>query len=49
MSIGKFGLRIIYKDGRKDFEWFIEEKLRDAEFKRYKRHWGVLRVKRVNK
>lgn len=49
MSVGKFGLRIIYRDGHKNLEWFIEKNLRDAEYKRYKRSPAVFRVTRVSR
>lgn len=49
MKTGKFGLRILFNDGKKDFEWFVEEKLRDSEYKRYKRNRFVSTVRKVSR
>lgn len=49
MSKGKFGIRVVFKSGRKDFQWYIEERLRDLEYKRYKRSRSVSLVRKVNK
>lgn len=46
---GKFGLRIVFKNRKKDFQWYIEKSLRDSEFKRYKKSWSVDSVKKVSR
>lgn len=49
MIESKFGLRILFKDGGKSVEWYIEKALRDSEYKRYRENWSVVRVKKINR
>lgn len=49
MSEGKFGIRIVFKTGRKDFQWYIEEHLRNFEYKRYKKSHAVSSVRKISK
>lgn len=46
---GKYGLRIKFKDGKKDFQWYVEESLRNEEFRRYNRSWSVSSVRKVTR
>lgn len=46
---GKFGLRIVFKDNKKGFEWYVEESLRNSEYKRFKKNWSVDSVKKVSR
>lgn len=49
MNMGKFGLRILFSDGKKDFQWFIEENLRNSEYRRYKKNRFVSTVRKVSR
>lgn len=48
-QVGKFGLRIRFKDGKKDFQWYIEESFRNQEYNRYNKNWAVSSVRKITR